>query len=128
MARISIALNKEPHVVDVDGTELLFRPEISGAEFAQAYAGLQEAQKTASAGGDTFSTEALLAVTEALREFLSDLMLPESREAFAGMPLPDRFLVKMLEFLSEQYGGGASERPTGRSGGSPASRRTPGTR
>lgn len=127
MARISIALNKEPHVVDVDGTELRFQPEVSGAEFAQAYARLQEAQKAAGAGGDSVSTEALLAVAEALREFISDLMLPESREAFAGMRLPDRFLVKMLEFLSEQYGRGASERPTTRSSASSRSRRTPGT-
>jgi hypothetical protein len=42
--------------------------------------------------------------------------------------LPARVLTELMEWVAELYGGGASNRPTGRSSGSPQQRRTPGTR
>jgi len=35
-----------------------------------------------------------------------------------AMPMPDRVLVALMEWVTELYGGGAKARPTGRSGGS----------
>lgn len=35
-----------------------------------------------------------------------------------AMPMPDRILVALMEWVTELYGGGANARPTGRSGGS----------
>ncbi|CAL9613654.1 hypothetical protein SUDANB1_05680 [Streptomyces sp. enrichment culture] len=42
--------------------------------------------------------------------------------------LPARVLTELMEWVAELYGGGTSNRPTGRSSGSPQPRRTPGTR
>ncbi|MFF4900418.1 hypothetical protein [Streptomyces sp. NPDC001068] len=35
-----------------------------------------------------------------------------------AMPMPDRILVQLMEWVTELYGGGADARPTGSSGGS----------
>ncbi|WP_327594710.1 hypothetical protein [Streptomyces chartreusis] len=40
-----------------------------------------------------------------------------SRVKYA-MPMPDRVLVQLMEWVTELYGGGSNARPTGRSGGS----------
>jgi hypothetical protein len=131
--RRSFTLNTQPHEAEIAGTVLYFVPEAEGDAFVDAYARLQEAQKGA---GDEGGPEQLKKVTAALREFLTDLMLPESREVFAEMRLPARVLVEVTQWLAETYGGGAGGaegqggsggRPTGRSSGSAPSRRTPGT-
>lgn len=75
------ALNREPHVADIGGTELSFQAEVMGDEFMDAYTGLRDAQK--SLGVDVGSLEdaepeAIRAVSRALRDFLVLLMLPES--------------------------------------------------
>lgn len=128
MATRTFSLNTDPHVAQIGDAELKFQPEILGDEFLDGYTKLSEAQKAV--GGDEAAADPVQVrkVTGALREFLSDLMLPESREVFANLRLPDRVLIELTEWVTELYGGGANARPTGRSGGSAPQSRTPGTR
>lgn len=107
MASRNFALNTEPHEAVIGSETLLFQPEVIGAEFAQAYAGLKEAQKRMSAAGEEAGADDLLSVNEAMRGFLARLMLPESVKVFDGMQLPDRVLVQLLEWVAELYGGGS---------------------
>ncbi|XVV34942.1 hypothetical protein ACQPXT_13235 [Streptomyces sp. CA-100214] len=87
MARTKIALNTEPHVVEIgDDTELKFQPEIMGDEFIDAYSELREAQKSAS-GVDlddlsNLDPSMIRGAARAMRAFLAKLMLPESAEFF----------------------------------------------
>lgn len=86
MAKKSFALNTEPHVADVGGTELHFQPEVMGDEFMDALAGLKTAQKAAS-GIDlddlqSVDPQALRTAARGLRVFLAELMLPESAAVF----------------------------------------------
>lgn len=130
--RKTFKLNTVPHEAEIGDTILLFAPEVLGDEFIEGYARLREVQQRAS--GDE-SVESVREVTQGLKEFLAGFMLPESRDTFAAMKLPTRVLVELAEWVAELYGGGAGGagkgnegRPTGRSGGSPQQRRTPGTR
>lgn len=127
MARKQFQLRTEPHAAVVGDVELLFHPEVMGDEWLDAYEELQAAQKNV----DTKDPDpaSLRAATQAMRDFLARRMLPESAETFAGMRLPDRILVELVEWVAELYGGGSGgDRPTGSSGGSvPASPR-PGSR
>jgi hypothetical protein len=118
VATKSFAINTEPHRAEVGEHVLLFQPEVVGAEFAQAYSGLRDAQKRVKDVGDDVGAADLLAVNEAMRSFLSGLMLPESVKVFEEMRLPDRVLVQLLEWVASLYGGGVEERPTGQSSGS----------
>lgn len=124
--RKSFALNTIPHEAEIGDAVLQFVPEVPGDEFLDGYTRLRDAQKTAADGEDT-DPEHVRKVTAALREFLTEFMLPDSRQQFATMQLPTRVLMELTEWVAELYGGGASERPTGRSSGSPQPRRTPGT-
>lgn len=127
MARKSFALRTEPHVAEIGDVELLFRPEVMGDEFLDGYVRLREAQKRVDSEGSDL--EALREVSRVMREFLAGLMLPESAATFAGMRLPDRVLVELLEWTAELYGGGSGgDRPTGSSGGSAPRSPSPGTR
>lgn len=130
--RKSFSLNTVPHEAEIGDTVLLFVPEAAGDAFIERYANLRDIQKKSNVDGEDFDPAQVREVTEALRDFIADFMLPESREAFSVMQLPTRVLVQLMEWVAELYGGGAggtdgNGRPTGRSGGSPASRRTPGT-
>lgn len=119
MATKSFAINTEPHVAKIGDVEISFQAEVVGAEFAQAYAGLREAQKQIKAAGDDVSPEALIAVNTEMRAFVTGFMLPESREVFNEMRIPDRVLVQLLEWVAELYGGGggSKENPTDAPGG-----------
>lgn len=118
MATKNFAINTEPHVAKIGDVEISFQPEVVGAEFAQAYAGLREAQKQIKAAGDDVSPEALIAVNTEMRAFVTGFMLPESVKVFNEMRIPDRVLVQLLEWVAELYGGGVEERPTSQSSGS----------
>ncbi|MER7135407.1 hypothetical protein ABT358_02540 [Streptomyces sp. NPDC000341] len=82
MAKKTFALNTEPHVADVGGTELLFLPEVMGDEFLDAYQEMRESHMRDKgvdvAGLEGSDVESLRAVASGLRTFLSRLMLPES--------------------------------------------------
>lgn len=120
--RKRFAIRTEPHVAEIgDDIELLFQPEVMGDEFMDAYARLQSAQAKLPADPEQLAQvdpEVIKQAKAAVREFLADLMVPESREHFAELLLPDRVLTELLHWVVELYG----DRPTGSSSGSaPAS-------
>ncbi|MFE2424636.1 hypothetical protein [Streptomyces hokutonensis] len=83
--RKSFALNTEPHVADIAGTELFFQPEVMGDDFLDAYVELRDGQK---AKGIDLANLAeadpadVRKTTRALRLFLARQMLAESAELF----------------------------------------------
>ncbi|GGZ23234.1 hypothetical protein GCM10010387_15430 [Streptomyces inusitatus] len=82
----SFALNTKPHVAEVGDVELLFKPEVMGDEFLDAYGRLAETRQQVGADGDDLSGEdpkVLRKITQKLRVFLAALMLPESARVFA---------------------------------------------
>jgi hypothetical protein len=125
VATRKFALNTEPHVAEIGDTKLLFQAEVYGDQFLDAYEKLRTVQKEAKADDPANADPAeIRKVTNALRDFLSSFMLPESRDIFAQTRLPDRILVDLLEWTVEQYGA----RPTGSSSGSAAVSPSRGTR
>lgn len=118
MAERSFAINTKPHVATIGKYKLSFEPEVLGAEFADAYATLSGAQKKVKAAEDDIGATELMAVNASMREFLSRFMLPDSKELFETVRLPDRVLVQLLEWIAELYGGGSGN---GRGGSSSAS-------
>ena len=115
MAEKSFAINTEPHVATIGDHKLSFVPEVVGAEFADAYAGLKEAHKLVKAAKDGVGPKELKAVNAGMREFLTGFMLPHSAEVFESLKLPDRVLVQLLEWLTALYGGGSGNAPGGSS-------------
>lgn len=115
MAEKSFAINTTPHVATVGEHVLKFEPEVIGAEFAQAYAGLKAAQKQVKKAGDDIGPDELLAVNVGMRDFLARFMVPDSKKLFESLKLPDRVLVQLLEWVAELYGGGAGKGPGGQS-------------
>lgn len=116
MASKTFAIRTEPHVATVGTTDLFFQPEVVGAEFAEGYDKLREVQKkyapvksssTKHAKDVEMDSHALAEVAAATREFLNDLMLPESQVAFRDMRIPDRVLYELMEWVGELYGGGS---------------------
>ncbi|MEC3994978.1 hypothetical protein VSR01_16155 [Actinacidiphila sp. DG2A-62] len=88
----TFALNTEPHVADVGGTELLFQPEVMGDDFMDAYAALRETHRGSGVNLEDLTTiepGQLRAVTRSIRTFLAQLMLPESAELFTGLDVVD---------------------------------------
>jgi hypothetical protein len=118
MATKNFAINTEPHTAVIGDTTLRFQAEVSGAAFAQAYAGLREAQKQVKEAGDEIDPDLLLAVNAEMRAFLAGFMLPESAKVFDEMLLPDRVLVQLLEWVAELYGGGSGNAAGGSSSAS----------
>lgn len=89
MAKKTFALNTEPHIADIGGTELRFVAEVMGDAFMDAYEGLREAQRTAT-GLDVddlsgASTDQIRSLTQALRDFLVRLMEADSAEFFSRL-------------------------------------------
>lgn len=84
MARKTIALNTEPHVIEVGGVELLFQPEAHGVAFVDALGHIKTVQKAAAAGPDDTipDPEVLKDAYVAMRNFLHGLMLPDSALQF----------------------------------------------
>jgi hypothetical protein len=126
VAKTVIAIRTEPHVAEIGDVELLFQPEVAGDEFLQAFDEMQQAHSNM-AGPGGVDIDAAKKERDALRKFLAFPMLPESRERFATMQLPDRVLVTLMHWLmsEEVYGAG---RPTGSSDGSAPASSTPGPR
>jgi hypothetical protein len=127
VATKSFAINTEPHVADVGGTQLSFQPEVIGADFAQAYAELRavqakvkgnKASSTKHAKDDNLDPAVLVEVHEAMRAFIRRFLLEESYAAFDALKLPDRILVQLLEWSAELYGGGSGNDRGGSSSGS----------
>lgn len=83
--RKTIALNTEPHVIEVAPHELELQPEVFGDEFVDAYVELRDSQKEQ--GVDLENLEdadpaALRKTMRSVRVFLARQMLPESAELF----------------------------------------------
>ena len=112
-------IRTDPHEAVIGPHTLLLEPEVVGAEFAQAYAALREVQRkvkaaepakgssTKHAKGDGLNAEVLIELSEAMRVFVRKFMLPDSQTVFDGMKVPDRVLVKLMEYVAELYGGGS---------------------
>lgn len=128
MASRNFEINTEPHVANIGPDQLLFRPEVIGVEFAAGYDKLVKAQERVNAGkaqkatsskpgkAQNIDTATLVELNDAMRDFLSGLMVPDSATKFATMQLPDRILVQLLQWTAELYGGGGSG--NGEDGGS----------
>lgn len=116
----TFAINTAPHVAKIGSTELLFQPEVIGADFMAAYSELSGAQKTIAALKDDAEPKDLAHLTEAMRSFVAKLLLDdEAIKVFNGLKLPDRVLVQLIEWTAEIYGGSAGkDENTGRSSGS----------
>ncbi|MEV8547283.1 hypothetical protein [Streptomyces sp. NPDC051572] len=105
MARKKIALNTEPHVVEIGDTELEFLPEVMGDEFVEAFGELKEAQKAAS-GLDlddlsTLDPSLIRGAARGMRSFPARLMLPETAELFTRINVVDK-AGKVLDSFRDQ--------------------------
>lgn len=118
MAIRTFAINDQPHEAKIGEHALLFQPEVVGARFAQAYAGLREVQKQVTAAGDDVDPDLLTAVNTEMRAFLANFMLPDSVKVFDTLELPDRVLVQLLQWVAELYGGGSGNADGGSSSAS----------
>lgn len=120
MAERVFEVRTKPHTARIGDQTFLFQPEAEGAEFVKAYTELQDVQaevarklKPAKASSSKHAKQAetdlsiVADLDRAMREFLSGLMLEESREAFAATRIPQRVLVEMIEWTAELYGGGS---------------------
>ncbi|MFF5655196.1 hypothetical protein [[Kitasatospora] papulosa] len=90
--RKSFALNTEPHVADVGGTELKFEPEVMGDEFLDAYAEMREGQEAKGVDLDNLgdaNPADVRRVVRSLRVFLARQMLPESAADFLRVNVID---------------------------------------
>lgn len=122
MAEKSFAINDEPHVAKLGSVEFLFKPEVIGADFADAYAILREAQAeiaaASKAGGESMSGETLKKMNESMRSFIRSFLMDESKKAFDTTAIPDRVLIQLMNWTAELYGGGQGNDRTGSSGAS----------
>lgn len=127
MAQKKFTVNTEPHEADLGTAKLYFKPEIMSDELLDAWIPLQAKLDDAREAIDGEATadvsrsdrlaeirERGIKTTQALREFLAELMVPESVEIFNGLKLSDRVLIELERWLLEVYG----IRPTGPSVGS----------
>lgn len=117
MASKNFAINTDPHDATIGDKTLFFVPEVEGSEFMTAYTELRDVQKIVGQNEVDATAEDLVMVNTAMRDFLSGLMLPDSRVTFDTMKLPSRVLVQMLEWVAGIYGGGSgNDRTTSSSG------------
>jgi hypothetical protein len=122
VAERTFNINTEPHTARIGEHVLLFEPEVIGSDFIQAYTALQDVQQRASASNrparkasatqhakasEVPDTKILKELDSAMRAFLEELLVPESRETFRTMRLPQRVLVQLIEWVTELYGGGS---------------------
>lgn len=119
MATKSFAINTEPHIADVGGTQLRFQAEVIGAEFAQAYAELRTVQQrvkgnkassTKHAKDADLDPDVLVDLHNSMRKFVRGFLLPESHDTFDSLRLPDRILVQLMEWVAELYGSGTDSK------------------
>lgn len=119
MATKTFEIRTEPHEAVIGPHTLLLEPEVVGAEFAQAYATMREVQQkvkgassskassTKHAKADGVDADVLIELSNAMRTFVRRFMLPDSQAVFDGMRVPDRVLVKLMEYVAELYGSGS---------------------
>lgn len=119
MATKTFEIRTQPHEAVIGPHTLLLEPEVIGSEFAQAYAAIREVQakvkgaqaskgsSTKHAKVDGLDADVLTELSEAMRAFVRRFMLPDSQTVFDGMRVPDRILVKLMEYVAELYGGGS---------------------
>ncbi len=119
MATKTFEIRTQPHEAVIGPHTLLLEPEVIGSEFAQAYAAIREVQSkvkgaqaskgssTKHAKADGLDADVLTELSEAMRAFVRRFMLPDSQAVFDGMRIPDRILVKLMEYVAELYGGGS---------------------
>lgn len=112
-------IRTEPHEAIIGPHKLLLEPEVIGSEFAQAYAEIRTVQAkvkaaqgnkasgTKHAKADGLDADVLTELSSAMRGFVRRFMLPDSQTVFDGMRVPDRVLVKLMEYVAELYGGGS---------------------
>jgi len=84
----SFALNTEPHVADVAGTELEFQPEVMGDDFMDAYSTLRSSHQTSGVDLDDLDSldpGKVRGVARGLRTFLAEMMLPDSADLFTRL-------------------------------------------
>lgn len=121
-------IRTEPHRAVIGQNTLLFQPEADGAEFVSAYGKLQQKQEEAASlekprkASSTKHAKSPLSETElstvavleaAMRDFLAEFLLPDSRDVFKGLKLPQRVLIELIEWVAELYGGGSGNPDAG---------------
>ncbi|WP_371095065.1 hypothetical protein [Streptomyces sanglieri] len=103
--RKSFALQTEPHVADIGGTEFLFQPEVMGDEFLDAYAELRDAQKAKGIDLDNLADadpSDIRRSARAQRVFLARQMLPDSAKLFLRIDVvKDDKVLKSFQDLEE---------------------------
>ena len=120
MAERVFTIRTEPHRAVIGDTTLLLVPEANSGDFLESYNRMRAAQQlfnrksggtkasgTKHAKASEVDTEALAEVNKTMRDFIAKFLLPESVQVFAGMALPDRVLLELIEFAAELYGGGS---------------------
>lgn len=119
MATRTFTLNTSPHEAVIGNTVLFLQPEVDGATFVEAYAGLRDAQakvtgtkasSTKHAKAVDTDPETLRELSAAMRGFIRRFLLEDSTGPFDALSLPDRILVQLVEYLAEIYGGGSGNR------------------
>ena len=105
----------QPHEITVGDALFKIQPEVSGAEFAEAYGALKEVQAkvTGSRGNSSkagkaadASPKALAELSQAMRTFIGGFVLDDYRQTFDETMIPDRILTGIIEFIGQVYGGG----------------------
>lgn len=107
MARKRFGLHTDPHIAEIgDDLEFAFRPEVMSDEFLAAYEQMMERQEEIEAASRSGGSQAKLLREEhtAVRDFLSDLMEPESAARFADTRLPSRVVTDLVSWVQEVYG------------------------
>ncbi|GGZ73308.1 hypothetical protein ACFOOM_00860 [Streptomyces echinoruber] len=104
--RKTIALNTEPHIIEVGPHELELQPEVYGDEFVDAYVELSEAQKAKGVDlenlDEATDPQVLRRTMRAVRVFLARQMLPKSAEFFLRLDVvQDGKALKSFQDLDE---------------------------
>lgn len=115
MTTRTFTLNVDPHAAVIGDVTLWFQAEAVGTEFLDAYKDLRAVQQkvqgskassTKHAKAEDVSTETLAELHAAMRSFVGTFLMPESRDAFTTLRLPDRVLLQLVEYMAELYGSG----------------------
>lgn len=116
MATKKFHINTERHGAEFGNVTLWFPAEVNGAAFASAYADVMEVQ--AGVGDLEKNPKGLVKLEASLREFLTQILEPESHGDFEKLGLSMKSLTELIEWVTELYGGGPGNAPGGSSAGS----------
>jgi hypothetical protein len=86
VARKQFTLNRTPHIAELgDDMELHFVPEVMGDEFLEGFVRLQQAYRSLGQGRSDEEMDAgqIRALVKDLRDFLHQLLVPESQQVFS---------------------------------------------